>query len=99
MESFELEGTLKGHLVQIPCNEQGHLQLDQGAQSICCCKILCNGRYSLEFFFASALSTLWQIHICEFLQIGGNCGNEQWEETPNLITFRGDLRTQRSHHL
>ena len=26
-ESFELEGTLKGHLV--PCNEQGHPQLHQ----------------------------------------------------------------------
>ena len=27
MESFELESTFKGHLVQLPCNEQGHLQL------------------------------------------------------------------------
>jgi len=25
MESFELEGTLKSHLVQLPRNEQGHL--------------------------------------------------------------------------
>jgi len=24
----ELEGTLKGHLAQLPCSEQGHLQLD-----------------------------------------------------------------------
>ena len=32
-ESFELEGTFKGHPVQLPCNEQGHAQLDQGAQS------------------------------------------------------------------
>ena len=29
MELFELEGTFKGHLVQLPCSEQGHLQLDQ----------------------------------------------------------------------
>ena len=29
MELFELEGTLKGHLAQLPCNGQGHLQLDQ----------------------------------------------------------------------
>ena len=29
IESFELEGTFKGHLVQIPCNEQGHPQLHQ----------------------------------------------------------------------
>ena len=29
LELFELERTLKGHLVQLPCNEQGHLQLSQ----------------------------------------------------------------------
>ena len=29
IESFDLEGTFKGHLVQLPCSEQGHLQLDQ----------------------------------------------------------------------
>jgi len=29
IESFELEGTFKGHLVQLPRNEQGHLQLHQ----------------------------------------------------------------------
>lgn len=28
-ERFELEGTFKGHLIQAPCHEQGHLQLDQ----------------------------------------------------------------------
>mgnify|MGYP001851912454 CR=1 FL=1 len=31
IESLELEGTFKGHLVQLPCNEQGHAQLDQVA--------------------------------------------------------------------
>ena len=33
IEWFGLEGTFKDHLVQSPCNEQGHLQLDQVAQS------------------------------------------------------------------
>jgi len=28
IESFELEGTCKGYMVQLLCNEQGHLQLD-----------------------------------------------------------------------
>ena len=27
-ELFELEGTFKGHLVQLPCTEQGHPELD-----------------------------------------------------------------------
>ena len=34
LESFELEGTTKGHLVQPSCNEQGHLQLRQGARAL-----------------------------------------------------------------
>jgi len=29
-----LEGTFKGHLVQLPCNEQEHPQLDQVAQGL-----------------------------------------------------------------
>ena len=34
IESFELEETFKGHLVQLPCNEQGHPMLDQAAQGL-----------------------------------------------------------------
>ena len=32
IESLELEGTFRGHLVQLPCSEQGHAQLNQGDQ-------------------------------------------------------------------
>lgn len=34
IELCELEGTCKGQLDQLPCNEQGHLQLNQVAQSL-----------------------------------------------------------------
>ena len=34
IELFELEEILKGHLVQLPCNEQGHLKLHHVAQSL-----------------------------------------------------------------
>ena len=30
----KLEGTFKGHVVQLPCSEQRHVQLDQVAQSL-----------------------------------------------------------------
>ena len=33
IECLGLEGTFRGHLVQPLCSEQGHLQLDQVAQS------------------------------------------------------------------
>jgi len=29
IEPFELGETLRGHLIQLPCNDQGHLQLHQ----------------------------------------------------------------------
>jgi len=32
IESLELEGTIRGHVVQLPYNEQGHGQLNQVAQ-------------------------------------------------------------------
>ena len=34
IKSLELDGTSEGHLVQLPCNEQEHLQLHQVAQSL-----------------------------------------------------------------
>ena len=34
IESFELEGSRKGHLVQPPCSEQGHLQLHWGQDPV-----------------------------------------------------------------
>ena len=34
IESLELEETSEGHLVQIPCNEQGHAQTDQASQGL-----------------------------------------------------------------
>ena len=43
--SFELEGTIEGHLVALPCNEQGHLQLHQvlGAPSSLTLSVSKNG--------------------------------------------------------
>jgi len=35
IESLELEGTFKGHLVQLPGNKQEHPQLDQGLFELC----------------------------------------------------------------
>ena len=34
MESLEVEGTFKGHLVQLTCSEQRHPQLSQVAQGL-----------------------------------------------------------------
>jgi len=34
IESLELEGSIKDHLVQLPCNKQGHAQLNQVAQGL-----------------------------------------------------------------
>lgn len=34
IELFALQGSYKGHLVQIPCNDLGHLQIDQVAKGL-----------------------------------------------------------------
>jgi len=34
IESLKLEGTFKGHLVQLSCDEQVHPQIDQVAQGM-----------------------------------------------------------------
>ena len=34
IQSVKLEGTFKGHLVQLPCNELGHAQLDETAHGL-----------------------------------------------------------------
>jgi len=34
IEWFELEGTLKGHLVKPPCSARGHLQLHQELRAL-----------------------------------------------------------------
>jgi len=52
IELFELEGTLKRHLVQLPCNEQGHLQLHQVAQSLA----LAPSGMTLEMSFTACVS-------------------------------------------
>ena len=51
MESFELEGTPKGHLVQLPCNEQGHLQLHQVAQNPVQPDLVCLHQSSIRSIF------------------------------------------------
>jgi len=56
LESSELEGTFKGCLVQLPCSEQGHLQLDQVAQSL---------KVSMNEVFCSD----WGCHDCSPLRI------------------------------
>ena len=33
IELLKFEGMFKDHLVQLPCNEQEHIELDQGVQS------------------------------------------------------------------
>ena len=61
IELFELEGTFKGHLIRLPYNEQGHLQLHQGAVdvfAIMCSlcwrgKHLHHGRYRLGWHLLS----------------------------------------------
>ena len=56
IESFGLDETCKGHLVQAPCNKQGHLQQDQVAQSPI--------QPDLEWFHADSTNSLGNLFQC-----------------------------------
>jgi len=49
-KSFGLEGTFRGHLAQPPCSEQGHLPLDQVAQSSVQPDLECFQGWDLHYF-------------------------------------------------
>jgi len=57
-----LEGTFEGHLVQPPCNEQGHLQLDQ-VDPCACSDQLCFGVFLYTGSWLSGLfsNLRWQL--------------------------------------
>jgi len=66
IELFELEGTLKDHLVQLPCNEQRHLQLDQVAHSTIQPHLKCV--QGLGFYYPSGqpVPVLYPYHVTLF---------------------------------
>lgn len=50
IELFDLEGTLRGHLIQLPCSDQGHMQFKQVATQIFICSLDARshtGKYSV----------------------------------------------------
>ena len=63
--SFELEGTLKGHVV--PCNEQGHLQLNQVAQSLVQPDLECLQRWGINHISGQPFPVPHQPHCKELL--------------------------------
>jgi len=65
IESFELEGTFKGHLGQLPCNEQGHLQLGQLSQPVFVGELF----HPLDHFCGPPLDVLQQVHVFAVLRI------------------------------
>lgn len=59
MESWELEGTSEGRLLQLPCTEQGPPQLDQVAQG------LIQPNYGMEQQDVHMLADLQRAHIVQ----------------------------------
>ena len=51
IQFFGLEETFRGHLAQPPCSEQGHLQLDQVAQSPVQPGLECFQGWGLHYLF------------------------------------------------
>ena len=67
IEWFGLEGTFKGHLVQSPCSEQGHLQLDQAAQSPIQPDLICFQGGGIHCFSGQPVPVFHHPNSVEFL--------------------------------
>ena len=67
IECFGWEGTFRGHLAQPPCNEKGHLQLDQVAQSPVQPGLECFQGWGLHYFSGQPVPVPHYPHGEEFL--------------------------------
>ena len=67
MEWFGLEGTLKGQLVQPPHGEQGHLHLDQVAQSPVQPDLECFQGWGIYHLSGQPLAVFHHPHCKKFL--------------------------------
>jgi len=87
-ESFGLEGTFKGHLVQPPCHEQGHLQLNQVPQSSVQSDLKCFQGRGLDHLAGKLVPGFNHRHCKEFLPyIQSDCTLFQCETvTPRPVT-------------
>ena len=77
IDSFKLEETFKGHLVERPCNEQGHLQLHQVEQP------------DLEWDGASttSLGNLFQCFTTPLIFIKTNKQKKKTKKTPPFFLY------------
>ena len=93
IESFELDGTLKGHLIQPSCNEQGHLQLDQvlRAQSSLTASVTRNGSSTTSLgSLCQCLTTLSVKNISLISSL--NLSSFTWKPFPLVLSQRTLLK-------
>ena len=97
IEWFGLEGAFKGHLVQPPCNKQGHLQLSQVAQSPI--------QPDLECFQGQCICSLFGQPVCVspliikifFLISKLNLPSFSLEPSPLVVPLQALLKTHEVH--
>ncbi|KAK4823100.1 hypothetical protein QYF61_025838 [Mycteria americana] len=92
IEWFGLEGTFKGHLVQPRCNEQGHLQLDQVAQSPLQPDLMFPGMGHLQPPWATCLCSTIPIVIHFFLTSSLNPPSFSLKPLPLVLSLQALLR-------
>lgn len=100
---MELEGTIKGHLLQLPCSEQGHPQLGQVAQSLAL-DVSRSGDSStslgnsLDWGCQSSQLRLLVVGSCLLVVVGANSSVPLNRWVDNVQMGQRDLPVS-SHHL
>jgi len=94
IEQFGLEGTFKGHLVQTPCNEQGHLQLDQVAWSPVQPGCDCFQGWGIHHLSGQHVPVFHQAHCKNFLPyISLNLPSFSFKPLPLVLLQQALLKT------
>ena len=81
--SFELEGIFEGHLVQLPFREQGHLQVDQVAQSLVQPDLKCVEEWDISHLSGQPISMLHFLSFPQLVLIVGVAVTEVISRTRN----------------
>ena len=67
LECFGLERTFRGHLAQPPCSEQGHIPLDQVAQSPIQPDLECFQAWGLHYLSGQPIPVFYHPHSKKIL--------------------------------
>ncbi|KAK4818441.1 hypothetical protein QYF61_013128 [Mycteria americana] len=92
------DGTFKGHVVQTPCNEQGHLQLDQVAQSPIQPDLECFQGWGIYHLSGKSVPVFQHSHCKKILMSSLNLPSFNFKPLPLVLWQQALLKVLKGHN-